>query len=743
MREVIKRNKILLICFLFNFLLGVVTFLPFMIAEGGRFSLGVDYDHIIMPTFRITRDAIWKGDIFWNWEFDLGTDFIGLSGYLVLGSPFFWLSVLFPNIDYLYLGGWLFILKYAVTGMMAGVYLRRFLQKEKYVLLGSILYAFSGFQAVNVMFGSFHDAVALFPLLLWGLETLLTDGKKGRFAIAVAINALVNYYLFVGEVVFCILYFIFRFWWEERKYYKKIPVCIGEGILGITIAGGVWIPSILFSLQNPRSGQFLPLSNWLPLNSIELLKLCRTFFFPGEMMQAWSSVMKADWSSSSAYLPFVGMTLVFVYLWRNIKKKDWLKRMCVVCLVFMCIPVLSSMFTLFTDHYSRWYYMPLLLFSLASVRVLENASEYPIQKGAAIMLTFLVMILVGFSVWNHFRYQIIYEETAYWILNSTAIIGVLIIWLLPKFLSQEKILFKTVFCLTAVFSVFTTAYTCFRYQEIRGYEVTEYEYHMEVCENLGKLVDVEREPYRMVNIDNRIAASAKIPAVGSSFNTVQGSVFILWNVLGEDRRVVCPPIPEGFYNLTGAKYEFSSQIITEEGYRLLGQEETPIKTYYLYEKEESRSIGTTYDAYIKESEFLQLEKEERALVMLEAVVIADEEEVLVGNVLKPWNGSEGQHGDINNYLRDERGFSCTVQTGEQCALLFSVPYADGWSAYINGEKVPILETAGFMTIMVEPGESEIRFSYFNKAVFWGLLSSLLGLVIWAILIKRSWTGVRV
>ena len=52
--------------------------------------------------------------------------------------------------------------KYAAAAVCAYSYLKRFVGK-KYAALGAMLYAFSGFQSVNLIFHHFHDAVAFFP----------------------------------------------------------------------------------------------------------------------------------------------------------------------------------------------------------------------------------------------------------------------------------------------------------------------------------------------------------------------------------------------------------------------------------------------------------------------------------------------------------------------------------------------------------------------------------------------------
>ena len=65
--------------------------------------------------------------------------------------------------------------------------------------------------------GYFHDVVAIFPLLLWGLEMSMKDRKyRPAFVLTIFINCLLNYFFFVGEVVFLVIYYLIR--------YRKLPV---------------------------------------------------------------------------------------------------------------------------------------------------------------------------------------------------------------------------------------------------------------------------------------------------------------------------------------------------------------------------------------------------------------------------------------------------------------------------------------------------------------------------------------
>ena len=44
----------------------------------------------------LANNSLKNGGFLWNWSIDLGSSFVGALGFYVLGSPFAWLSFLFP-----------------------------------------------------------------------------------------------------------------------------------------------------------------------------------------------------------------------------------------------------------------------------------------------------------------------------------------------------------------------------------------------------------------------------------------------------------------------------------------------------------------------------------------------------------------------------------------------------------------------------------------------------------------------
>lgn len=707
-----KKTNAVILSLLVNLLIGLIAFCPIIISNGGMFSLGTDYDTYQIPTYNFLRNSIVKGEIFWNWNLDLGTDFITGSSFLILGSPFFWMTVPFYRINYLYLGGWMFILKYAIAGMTSALFLKRYFTNKKYILLGSILYAFSGFQSVNLMMGSFHDVVALFPLMLFGLDKLVIDKRKGAFAISVFICAITNYYFFVGEVIFVVIYYFVRFGWTEKRIsVKQIAICILEGVIGIGMSAVIFLPSVMSILGNPRGGNHLLMSEWLSFNTRDVLKIWRSFFFPGEMMQQWSCAVPYDWSSSSCYLPLVGLTLVISFLISKKTNRTWLKKTLIVFGVMMAFPVTNSVYTLFTDAYCRWYFMPILLMSLASAKVVEEWADYPIFKCTIVVIVLEVVSILAFVLWNSYRYQIIYDIRWFSILSGIGIIGNLIILYLNS-KSKNKDAFGTLLMFVVLFAVLTTIFTTYRYQEVRGYSSDEFRTKIELLEELRVSIDLSNEPYRVDTVDNLNAFTLEIMPLGSFCNSVEGSVFKIWFLIGENRRVYCPDIPEGFSYLVGSRYHFEKN---ETG-------------YFLVENEKYRSIGNVYKFYICENDLKGLSKEEIVHIMQNAIVCSEEQVREVGRFLSPYNGEEYMADGIFDFRKTSKNCEFSLNSDEEGILLMTIPFSRGWKAIVNGVERNIEEFGGFMGVSIDSGTNNVQFTYCNQYVMIGAIISLISFI---------------
>lgn len=248
-----------LFTFLIGLLLSFLIFLPFLLIDRGVFLYYGDFNVQQIPFYSLAHDAAQSGQMGWSWLTDLGANFVGSYSFYLLGSPFFWLTLLFPSGAVPYLMAPLLMLKFALTGVTGCAFLRRFVKNGHTAVFGGLLYAFSGFNLYNVFFNHFNEVVMLFPLLLIAMEELVVNRRRGLFAVTVALSAMMNYYFFFGEVLFCILYYFVRGTLSDdfRVNAKTFFSVALESVLGLLLSAVLLLPSALVVLNNPRTGEYL------------------------------------------------------------------------------------------------------------------------------------------------------------------------------------------------------------------------------------------------------------------------------------------------------------------------------------------------------------------------------------------------------------------------------------------------------------------------------------------------------
>ena len=242
-----------LMLFVVSFVGMMLSFLPTMIKNGGIFLYYGDFNSQQQMFYFHANEMVRAGNLGWDWGTDLGSNFIGSYSFYLLGSPFFWLSTLFPIGMVRYLIPWLLALKTSVAAMTAYAYIRRFVKNKDSAFIGAMLYAFSGFQLYNVFFNHFHDVTAFFPLLLLTFEQLTQDDRRGVFALCVALCASISYFFFVCELVFLVLYFFIRCLDDDFKMnFKAFTLLLIEGALGVAISCIIFLPACYDVINNPR-----------------------------------------------------------------------------------------------------------------------------------------------------------------------------------------------------------------------------------------------------------------------------------------------------------------------------------------------------------------------------------------------------------------------------------------------------------------------------------------------------------
>ena len=712
-----KKNSGLIRCAIIGFITACLTFCIFVIKNGGILTICDDFNSQQLTFAQAVWNVVHNGNGGeWCWNLDLGTSVVNGFAFYNLGSPFYWIFLALPKGTFPYLVAPLYVLKYTVATVTAYVYLRLFTKKAEgwkndFALIGALLYAFSGFQAVNLMFFHFHDVVAFFPLLLWGIETIDDKKKRPWFILAIFINCFVNYFFFIQEVIFMVIYFLFRYWKEPVKdIFKKILSCVLCGILGVGMASALFVPSVLYIKENSRSDMALFLRNFV-FDSKSLLHLIKGVLLPGDVMPANSAVIFQNWDSPSCYLPLFGISLVIAFI---AKDKSWLKKLLVFLLIVSVFPFAQSGFLLFTAVYQRWWYMMVLVMALATVKVLEEPKEYFMSKGLLfyVLLTTVFFLAIKFIPWNSNKEQMIFYEDRFTYFYIIAVSGPV---LLDVLFRMNKLKYGVVLVATVLCCAFTTGLTLFYYKDD---DTSAYIGKYEAAMNL-KVLDGQ---YRYSTRDNVYTLTSGAAGIGCFSSTIENSAHEFSKILDVDTnnssqgRIDIP----GLSQLLGGKYKISSDYVAEGVVDTVSYKNT---TLYVTEQE-AFPIGFAVDQYMYAGELAKLPFEKRGIALMYGAAIMPNLENEVAPIMSHIDTSTidftasvddlakaAQTRAVKNFTRDAHGFKCTTDYDKDTFVYFSVPNDRGWTVTIDGQKTSVVDSCGMMLLKVPSGNHSVEFSY--------------------------------
>ena len=208
----VRAYKVFLIALLISF----CTILPILISNRFNLYMVGDYMTQQIPFIKESRRMFLSGTPFWSWNTFLGANYIGSYSFYVYGSPFFWPLVVLPE---RFLGAGLaamFVLKHAVAAVTAFAYLKRHIGSRFYAAAGAFMYAFSSFSMDSSFYYHFLDVIAFFPLVLYFTDEVLEKRKPYLLFLVSLLNALVNYYFYIGTSIFFLIYLA-----EQTHFYAE------------------------------------------------------------------------------------------------------------------------------------------------------------------------------------------------------------------------------------------------------------------------------------------------------------------------------------------------------------------------------------------------------------------------------------------------------------------------------------------------------------------------------------------
>ena len=767
-------------------LTAAIFFLPFYILDGGFFHYAGDFNSQQISFYRymngFVKGAGYPDSAFagaprntFSWATDLGSGVMNAYSFYLYGSPFFWLSVLLPQSWLPYMMVPLLVLKFGVAGGGAYLYLRRYVKNANYAVLGACLYALSGFAVYNVFFNHFVDVVALFPYLLWALDEAIYEDRHGLFAFWVAVNLLNNYFFFVGQVIFLCIYFVCKLTAKDfRLTARKFGHLLWESVLGVAMGCLLLFPAVLSLLQNPRTIDLSSGWGFLTYAKVQqYLAILLSWILPPDspyLTSVWSEgVIK--WTSMTAYLPLCSLAGAMAY-WRS-RKADSKKRIVAVCAVCALVPVLNSAFyALNSSYYARWYYMPTLILAAMTVNALEDPDidlDAPARGIGWIMLATLVFAVVPVrdDTTETWSFGVLKNPGQFFVVLGFGLLGLMLYRVLCSKWRQDSRFAQR---MTAAVLVFACAFTMVHIgigkfgQWHTDSDLVEQDTNALLLKN-----DLPEGDYRIdtYKIHDNIGMWLDKSCLQYFGSTAAPSILSFYPGLGVKRDVRSEPEITNYalrgllsveYLITTPEKRESFEDEADAGWTYLAD----VDGYTLYHNDNYVPMGFTYDYYVTEATYETSIKTLRSNLLMRALVLTDEDVAQYGKYLTEL--SEDMLNDLHydSYTQDcadrrahscsvfqmnNAGFHAEITMDKANLVFFSVPYDDGFTAYVNGEKTDILQVdEGLMAVLCPAGASSIDFVYQAAGLSASRVVTAVAIPVWVVYVacfvrrKRRSTG---
>ena len=767
-------------------LTAAIFFLPFYILDGGFFHYAGDFNSQQISFYRymngFVKGAGYPNSTFagaprntFSWATDLGSGVMNAYSFYLYGSPFFWLSVLLPQSWLPYMMVPLLVLKFGVAGGGAYLYLRRYVKNANYAVLGACLYALSGFAVYNVFFNHFVDVVALFPYLLWALDEAIYEDRHGLFAFWVAVNLLNNYFFFVGQVIFLCIYFVCKLTAKDfRLTGRKFGHLLWESVLGVAMGCLLLFPAVLSLLQNPRTIDLSSGWGFLTYAKVQqYLAILLSWILPPDspyLTSVWSEgVIK--WTSMTAYLPLCSLAGAMAY-WHS-RKADSKKRIVAVCAVCALVPVLNSAFyALNSSYYARWYYMPTLILAAMTVNALEDPDidlDAPARGIGWIMLATLVFAVVPVrdDTTETWSFGVLKNPEQFFVVLGFGLLGLMLYRVLCSKWRQDSRFAQR---MTAAVLVFACAFTMVHIgigkfgQWHTDSDLVEQDTNALLLKN-----DLPEGDYRIdtYKIHDNIGMWLDKSCLQYFGSTAAPSILSFYPGLGVKRDVRSEPEITNYalrgllsveYLITTPEKRESFEDEADAGWTYLAD----VDGYTLYHNDNYVPMGFTYDYYVTDATYQTSIKTLRSNLLMRALVLTDEDVAQYGKYLTELPDEMLEELYYDSYTQDcadrrahscsvfqmnNAGFHAEITLDKTNLVFFSVPYDDGFTAYVNGEKTDILQVdEGLMAVLCPAGASSIDFVYQAAGLSASRVVTAVAIPVWVVYVacfvrrKRRSTG---
>lgn len=320
-------HRLILSCFLIPLFIQLLILLCGLAAGGFTYASNDCYYQYV-PFFTSLLNTLKSGSsLFYTDVSGLGFDYYTFACYYLF-SPLNLLILFFKENQIVAFINILILLKVSLAGAAMGFYLKKaFNAEDTLVVLGSLMYALSGYvlgYQFNIMW---LDGVALFPLIVLAMDGLIIQNRKLVYTFMLALAIISNYMMgYMICIMLLIRFFCYEFDSIKDFFIKGIRFALCS-IHAALMSCIVLIPSYFSLSEMGVVKDKLPAFSWMgsffdELSSLLFLKVPNAITFDSERVNLYCTV-------------FAVFAVFLYFLSKEIKWKDKLKNLLVILFFFL------------------------------------------------------------------------------------------------------------------------------------------------------------------------------------------------------------------------------------------------------------------------------------------------------------------------------------------------------------------------------------------------------------------------
>ena len=267
-RKFLTENKLIFAAFFLPVLITVLAFAVTGIYPFGDKQIAViDMYHQYVPFLSELQYKLQEGgSLFYTWNGAGGSNFWNLLAYYG-ASPLNLLLILFPQKMIMEGVTFILLIKIGLAGSFMAIYLRYAGRQDSScsgcrngrvnsaaILAFAVLYALCSYVMAYYWCIMWMDAVALFPLIILGLNRIIDGGSPVLYTVTLALTVFSNYYMAIMVCIFIMFYYPVLYFIKVQRAGARVCAAttvraVGYSFLAIAMSAVMLLPTYV-SMQN-------------------------------------------------------------------------------------------------------------------------------------------------------------------------------------------------------------------------------------------------------------------------------------------------------------------------------------------------------------------------------------------------------------------------------------------------------------------------------------------------------------